>query len=61
MRPTITGVERWTVELLPRLHALAPDRYVTRRTAAPRATAAAPARPGSRWCCRCRPGASAPA
>ncbi len=28
MRPTITGVERWTAELLPRLQALAPDRYV---------------------------------
>ncbi len=26
-RPTITGVERWTAELLPRLHALAPERY----------------------------------
>jgi glycosyltransferase involved in cell wall biosynthesis len=28
MRPTITGVERWTAELLPRLAAMAPDRYV---------------------------------
>jgi glycosyltransferase involved in cell wall biosynthesis len=28
MRPTITGVERWTAELLPRLAAIAPDRYV---------------------------------
>ena len=27
-RPTITGVERWAVELIPRLRALAPDRYV---------------------------------
>jgi glycosyltransferase involved in cell wall biosynthesis len=29
LRPTITGVERWASELLPRLSALAPDRYVT--------------------------------
>jgi len=29
MRPTITGVERWASELLPRLSALAPGRYVT--------------------------------
>jgi glycosyltransferase involved in cell wall biosynthesis len=28
MRPTITGVERWTAELLPRLKAMAPERYV---------------------------------
>ncbi len=28
MRPTITGVERWATELLPRLQALDPDRYV---------------------------------
>jgi glycosyltransferase involved in cell wall biosynthesis len=27
-RPTITGVERWTAEVLGRLPALAPDRYV---------------------------------
>jgi glycosyltransferase involved in cell wall biosynthesis len=27
-RPTITGVERWTVELIPRLRALAPERYL---------------------------------
>jgi glycosyltransferase involved in cell wall biosynthesis len=27
-RPTITGVERWAAELIPRLRALAPDRYV---------------------------------
>jgi glycosyltransferase involved in cell wall biosynthesis len=27
-RPTITGVERWAAEVIPRLHALAPDRYV---------------------------------
>jgi len=27
VRPTITGVERWAAELLPRLHALAPERY----------------------------------
>lgn len=26
-RPTITGVERWAAELIPRLKALAPDRY----------------------------------
>ncbi len=26
-RPTITGVERWAVELIPRLRALAPERY----------------------------------
>jgi glycosyltransferase involved in cell wall biosynthesis len=26
-RPTITGVERWASELIPRLKALAPDRY----------------------------------
>ncbi len=26
-RPTITGVERWTAELIPRLKALAPDLY----------------------------------
>jgi glycosyltransferase involved in cell wall biosynthesis len=26
-RPRITGVERWTAELIPRLSALAPDRY----------------------------------
>jgi glycosyltransferase involved in cell wall biosynthesis len=26
-RPTITGVERWTAELLPRLCALSPERY----------------------------------
>jgi glycosyltransferase involved in cell wall biosynthesis len=28
-RATITGVERWAAELIPRLSALAPDRYVT--------------------------------
>ena len=27
-RETITGVERWAVELIPRLRALAPERYV---------------------------------
>ena len=27
-RATITGVERWTAELIPRLRALAPERYV---------------------------------
>jgi len=27
-RPTITGVERWTAEVVGRLPALAPDRYV---------------------------------
>jgi glycosyltransferase involved in cell wall biosynthesis len=27
-RATITGVERWTAELLPRLRALSPDRYL---------------------------------
>jgi glycosyltransferase involved in cell wall biosynthesis len=26
-RPTITGVERWTAEIIPRLRALAPERY----------------------------------
>jgi glycosyltransferase involved in cell wall biosynthesis len=26
-RPTITGVERWTAEVIPRLHALNPKRY----------------------------------
>ena len=26
-RATITGVERWTLELIPRLRALAPERY----------------------------------
>ncbi|HEX8976169.1 MAG TPA: glycosyltransferase family 1 protein [Solirubrobacteraceae bacterium] len=26
-RPTVTGVERWTGEIIPRLHALAPERY----------------------------------
>jgi glycosyltransferase involved in cell wall biosynthesis len=29
LRPTITGVERWALELLPRLQKLAPDRYLT--------------------------------
>lgn len=28
MRPTITGVERWTAEVIPRLRALDPGRYV---------------------------------
>ena len=28
MRPTITGVERWTAEVIPRLRALDPERYV---------------------------------
>jgi glycosyltransferase involved in cell wall biosynthesis len=27
-RPTITGVERWTAEVIPRLYALAPQRYL---------------------------------
>ena len=27
-RPTITGVERWTAEVIPRLRSIAPDRYV---------------------------------
>jgi glycosyltransferase involved in cell wall biosynthesis len=30
-RPTITGVERWTAEVIPRLHALDPERYVVVR------------------------------
>jgi glycosyltransferase involved in cell wall biosynthesis len=30
-RPTITGVERWTAEVLPRLLAIAPDRYMLAR------------------------------
>lgn len=28
-RPTVTGVERWAREVIPRLTALAPDRYLT--------------------------------
>jgi glycosyltransferase involved in cell wall biosynthesis len=34
-RPTITGVERWAVELLPRLRALAPERYVVTQPHSP--------------------------
>ena len=27
-RPTITGVERWTAEVIPRLRALDPEQYI---------------------------------
>ncbi len=40
-RPTITGVERWTAEVIPRLRAIEPDRYVI---AEPPASARARAR-----------------
>jgi glycosyltransferase involved in cell wall biosynthesis len=34
VRPTITGVERWTLEVSRRLHALDPERYLIARPAA---------------------------
>ena len=47
-RPTITGVERWTAEIIPRLQALDPERYAGRPAAPPpAATRPPPPRPGS--------------